>query len=239
MAFTNVIFDFDHTLVELGSHVDWRQAIRNIEQIYLEEGIPPRVVEECRGVGFRMMREVYDYMLGVLPQERVHQIQARAFNALESHELRGAEQAMPMEGVERVLFWLRTRGFQCAIVTSNGTRTVEYSLASLGLGHFFCRVFGRNARYRLKPYPDQNLACLKALGWREAETMLVGDSPDDIESAKPLSIFTVGVVSGLAKQDRLKAAGADRIVQGLAELPAVIEAAQAENVEAAGRKTPS
>lgn len=239
MRLTNVIFDFDHTLVELGPHVDWRQAIRDIEQIYLEEGIPPRVVEQCRGVGFRMMREVYDYMLGALPQERVLRIQARAFDALESLELRGAEQAMPMEGVERVLSWLRTRGLQCAIVTSNGTRTVEYSLASLGLGHFFCRVFGRNAKHRLKPYPDQNLACLKALGWRPAETVLVGDSPDDIESAKPLSILTVAVVSGLAKQDRLKGAGADRIVQRLSELPAVIESAQADNVDAAGRKTPN
>jgi len=234
MVLTNVIFDFDHTLVELGPHVDWRQAIRDIERIYLEEGIPPPVVEQSKGVGFRMMRQVYDYMLGALPQERVLQIQSRAFNALESHELRGAERATPIEGVEGVLSWLRSSDFQCAIVSSNGTGTVERSLACLGLSHFFCRVFGRDASHRLKPYPDQNQACLNALGWQPAETVLVGDSPDDIESAKPLSIFTVGVVSGLAKQDRLIGAGADRIIANFSELPAAIQSAQAANVKAGG-----
>jgi phosphoglycolate phosphatase-like HAD superfamily hydrolase len=51
----------------------------------------------------------------------------------------------------------------------------------------------------------------------------VGDSPDDILSAKPISIFTVGVVSGLAKQDRLLEAGADRIIHNLSELPSVVK----------------
>ena len=30
MPFQKIIFDFDHTLVRLGPHVDWRAAIREI-----------------------------------------------------------------------------------------------------------------------------------------------------------------------------------------------------------------
>ena len=66
MRFNKIIFDFDHTLVDFGAHVEWRRAIQDIEQIYLDEGIPKIIVEQSKGVGFKLMRSVHDYMLGSL-----------------------------------------------------------------------------------------------------------------------------------------------------------------------------
>ena len=103
MSFNKIIFDFDHTLVEFGAHVDWRRAIEEIENIYLEEGITPAVLEQSKGRGFKMMRAVYDHMLGAFTPQRVREIQGRVFNALEGYELRGAAKAMPMEGAEGLL----------------------------------------------------------------------------------------------------------------------------------------
>jgi len=223
MGLKNIIFDFDHTLVELGPHVNWRQAIQEIEYIYLREGVPAEIVEQSKGVGFKLMRTVYNYMQEALPSDRAKEIQGRVFNALESYELLGAERATPLDGTGSVLTWLRSNDYACAIVTSNGTAAVERSLECLGFSPFFNGVFGRDPSCRLKPYPDQNRACLTSLGWKAEETLLVGDSPDDILSAKPISIFTVGVVSGLAKQDRLLEAGADRIIHNLSELPSVVK----------------
>ncbi len=223
MKRNQIIFDFDHTLVELGPHVDWRRAIEEIESIYLKEGIPPKVLEQSRGVGFKLMRTVYDFMLEALPSDRTQQIQGRVFDALESYELQGAGRAKPLQETEPTLSWLRSKGYPCAIVTSNGTAAVGRILECLGISDCFNGVFGRDPPCRLKPYPDQNQACLTSLGWSAEETLLVGDSPDDILSAKPLSIFTVGVVSGLAKKDRLVEAGANRIIASLGELPSVVQ----------------
>ncbi len=223
MRLKRIIFDFDHTLVELGPHVNWRQAIQEIEDIYLREGVPAEIVEQSKGVGFKLMRTVYNYMQEALPSDRAKEIQGRVFNALESYELLGAERATPLDDTESTLSWLRTNNYPCAIVTSNGTAAVERSLECLGFSKYFNGVFGRDPSCRLKPYPDQNRACLTSLGWKAEETLLVGDSPDDILSAKPISIFTVGVVSGLAKQDRLLEAGADRIIHNLTELPSVVQ----------------
>lgn len=226
MAFRKIIFDFDHTLVKFGPHVDWRRAIRDIESIYLEEGIPPAIVNQSKGLGFRLMRTVYDHMLEVYPQERVRQVQGRVFNALESHEFVGIEKATPLEGTGRVLSWMQSNDFQCAIVSSNGNGAIARILERLELGGFFMGIFGRDVSCRLKPSPEQNRACLTSLGWEAEETLLVGDSPDDVLSAKPLAIFTVGVVTGLAKQERLVEAGADRIIHSLKELPSVVETIQ-------------
>lgn len=226
MPFQRVIFDFDHTLVRLGPHVDWRSAIREIEKIYADAGIPDAIIEECKGVGFKLMRTVYDYMKSALPVEQAMAIQGRAFRCLESYELQGADKAPPMEGAAELLTWLRRRGYACAIVSSNGSNAVERTLDVLGLKEFVSGVFGRDPLLRLKPHPDQNRACLESLGWNTEETLLAGDSPDDILSAKAISIFSVGVASGLAKEDRLREAGADRIIQSLAELPSIIDAAQ-------------
>ncbi len=218
----NIIFDFDHTLVELGPHVDWRRAIEEIESIYLNEGVPSKVVEQSKGVGFKLMRTVYDFMLEALPSERTKEIQERVFDALESYELLGAGRAKPLKETEPTLSWLRSNDFPCAIVTSNGTAAVESTLVCLGISDCFKGVFGRDPTCRLKPYPDQNRACLTSLGWRADQTLLVGDSPDDIQSAKPLAIYAIGVVTGRAKADQLLGSGADRIINDLSELPAVL-----------------
>jgi len=227
MRFHNIIFDFDHTLVELGSHVDWKGAVREIEGIYLSAGVPPELVEQNRGFGFRMMRTAYDHMHTAFAPERLREVQGRVFLALEAYEMQGVDRAPMMAGAEEVLSWLGSHGHQCAIVTSNGTRVVERALRRLGMGGFFSGIFGREVSCRLKPYPDQNRLCLRSLGWRAPETALVGDSPEDILSARPLSIFAVGVASGRAKQHQLLEAGADRAIDALAELPSVLEAAQA------------
>ncbi len=218
-----IIFDFDHTLAELGPHVDWRQAIQEIESIYLDEGIPPRVVEQSKGVGFKLMRTVYDFMLEALPSARSQEIQGRVFHALESYELRGAHKAEPMDDTERTLSWLKAKGFGCAIVTSNGTAAVGRAVESMGINHCFDGIFGRDPARRLKPYPDQNQSCLNTLAWDSKKTLLVGDSPDDMQSAKPLAIFAVGVVTGRAKADQLLQAGAHCIIQNLSELPSLVQ----------------
>jgi phosphoglycolate phosphatase len=223
MAFRNVIFDFDHTLVRLGPHVDWRTAVREIEKIYAVAGIPESVLQDCRGVGFKLMRTVYEHMMSSLPVEQAREIQWRAFNCLESYEILGADKAPPMEGAANLLSWLCDHGYPCAIVSSNGSQAVERTLESLGLKTFVAGVFGRDPLLRLKPHPDQNRACLDSLGWQAGETLLAGDSPDDILSAKALSIFSVGVASGLAKEERLREAGADRTIQNLGELPSIIQ----------------
>ncbi len=222
MRLNKIIFDFDHTIVDFGPHVEWRRAIQEIERIYLEEGIPPAIVGQSRGRGFQLMRTVHDHMLEVFSPERLKKVQGRVFSALDAYEFLGIDQASPMEGAEVVLSWLRSNAYQCAVVSSNGTGAIGRTLNRLGLSGFFAGVFGRDPSCRLKPYPDQNRVCLTSLDWWAEETLLVGDSPDDIMSAKPLSIFTVGIVSGLAKQEKLIEAGADRIIQGLAELPFVL-----------------
>ncbi len=226
MAFSKIIFDFDHTLVRLGPHVDWRQAVLDIESIYLEEGIPPAIVEQAKGLGFKLMRTVYDYMVEVFPPDRVCHVQGRVFSSLETREFLGMEKTTPVDGTAKVLSWLHSNDYQCAIVSSNGSNAIERILARLKLSGFFKGIFGRDASCRLKPSPDQNRACLNSLGWKAEETMLIGDSPDDILSAKPLSIYTVGVVSGLAKQEKLVEAGADRIIHNISELPSVVQTIQ-------------
>jgi phosphoglycolate phosphatase-like HAD superfamily hydrolase len=225
LKFTNIIFDFDHTLVEFGPHVDWKGAIQAIERVYLEEGIPVAVVEQSKGLGFSLMRAVYNHMLGVFPAERVHRVQSRAFAALEGYELLGVEKALPVDGAKNLLAWLESSSVQCAIVSSNATRVVESSLRHLGLDGFFRGVFGRDPSCRLKPYPDQNRLCLSSLGWKAEGTLLIGDSPDDILSAKPLSIFTVGIVSDAKREQRLLDSGPDRLIRNLSELPFILQTA--------------
>lgn len=70
----------------------------------------------------------------------------------------------------------------------------------------------------LKPNPHLVLRALDALRTQPGQTMLVGDSPSDMEAGRRAGVPTIGFANKPGKENRLIAAGARFVVRHLAEL---------------------
>jgi phosphoglycolate phosphatase-like HAD superfamily hydrolase len=75
----------------------------------------------------------------------------------------------------------------------------------------------------MKPYPDQILKCLEEMGIDPSQGLVVGDSVKDVQSAKSANVPVVSILSFFTRREAIERLGADEIIRGLRELPAVIE----------------
>ena len=116
-----------------------------------------------------------------------------------------------------------------AIQNSNGTRRTMAVLtnkpvnpsraivAALGLGEFFAHVYGGNSFATKKPDPLGANTVLEQTKSRPDETLIVGDSSNDILTGRNAGLWTCGVTYGFAPHT-LAIAPPDVIVDSPLEL---------------------
>lgn len=121
---------------------------------------------------------------------------------------------------------LRSRGIATAFTTGFSPATQQRILDSLGWADVVDQVLAPTAGLRGRPYPDLVLAAaLTAQVDDLANVVVVGDTSSDIETARRAQAgLAVGVLTGAHDEQTLLAAGADRVLASVADLPALIAA---------------
>jgi HAD superfamily hydrolase (TIGR01509 family) len=103
-----------------------------------------------------------------------------------------AEWVKPNEPVADMLGELKTRGCKLGLVTGKGRKTLDISLAMLGLETMFGAAVTGDDVARPKPDPEGVLTAMRRLGVIKEETVFVGDSDADIRAGKSAGVATVG-----------------------------------------------
>jgi phosphoglycolate phosphatase-like HAD superfamily hydrolase len=75
----------------------------------------------------------------------------------------------------------------------------------------------------VKPDPEHLEAALKVLGTSPEETVVIGDSRVDMQSAKGVGVIAVGLPTGVSTIEQLMDGGADYVVTSMADLPLLME----------------
>jgi phosphoglycolate phosphatase-like HAD superfamily hydrolase len=218
-----VVFDLDATLVNLGGFVDWRAAQRQVTEAYLACGCSEEAVKRCgeRNL-FDMLNIMEEQLQTMHPQDEAKRIQGRAYAVIDICEAQGVDQCQLMPGCVEALKWLRERGVKMGVATSNSQEVTERILELRELRSFFSAIVGRTPELRMKPYPDQILACFRMIGVDPRRGVVVGDSVRDVKAAKAAEIYVVAVPAHFTRRETLEQAGADSIISSLGELPAVL-----------------
>ena len=122
-------------------------------------------------------------------------------------------------GVERLLDALD----RPCCVASNGNRAkVEFTLGHTGLlPRFADRIFSADDVVHPKPAPDLFLHAARCLGALPQHTSVVEDTPTGIRAAKAAGMRAIGFAAMTPRQ-RLVEAGADALVDSMAELQALL-----------------
>jgi len=111
-----------------------------------------------------------------------------------------------------------------AVLTNKPTRFSAMILEGLRLARYFRYVHGGNSFERKKPDPMGMEALLRDLRVASRETLMVGDSAVDVQTARNANTWVCGVSYGLGS-DRLTGKFApDAMVDSLEELPKLIGA---------------
>ncbi len=126
-------------------------------------------------------------------------------------------------GVSALLGELRHRGIPTAIVSNKLQAGVD-ELYDKWFDATVAVAIGEREGMRRKPAPDMVEAALRALGARREETLYVGDSEVDIQTARASGLRCISVLWGFRGRAELEAAGATEFIESPPELLAYLEA---------------
>jgi len=215
-----VVFDLDATLVDLGEHVKWREAQGEVIQAYMARGCGENDIAQCSSKGlFNLMNEMDTRLMASKSKDEVMTIHEGIWRILDSYERRGVELCGFMPGTLVALNWIKKQGIKMGVCTSNSSEVAIGVLEKLEVSSFFDSVIGRTLSLRMKPYPDQVLACFKVMGVRPLDGVVVGDSHNDVLAGKAAGARTIAIPVYFTRREAMAAAKPDATIKSMEELP--------------------
>ncbi|HLS19620.1 MAG TPA: HAD-IA family hydrolase, partial [Paracoccaceae bacterium] len=113
-------------------------------------------------------------------------------------------------------------GWLLSVATGKARRGLEHFLLTHGLkSHFITTQCADDAPS--KPHPQMVLNCLAATGVDAQAAVMIGDTEFDMEMAKAAGCRRIGVSWGYHSVKRLRAGGAEHIVESFDELESVLD----------------
>ena len=174
-----IIFDVDGTLL-------------NTEPLYINAWI-----EAGPRFGYEIGREVPLKTRGVSVQLCVREFQKAYGDDFPFHEIRAERirianelfYSMPkeellMEGVQETLEALKEEGYSLAIASSTEINDTIEHLRHAGILEYFSSIVGGDMVEKGKPNPDPFLLAASMIGAKPSDCIVIGDSPNDILTAK-------------------------------------------------------
>ena len=218
MSLSAVVFDLDGTLVD--TLPDLSAAVEALLRERALDAPPAAEVRAMIGDGARRLVERAFAWAGAPVDADGLDVAHGRF--LEIYNAAPCRASRLYPGVETTLETLAGKGLRLGLCTNKPQAPTEAILEALGIERFFRAVIGGDAVPRRKPDPAHLLAVLDRLGVVPAAALMVGDSRNDLASARAAGVACVLVDYGYTPVPAQKL-GADRVIGGFAELLAALD----------------
>ncbi len=191
-----IIFDLDGTILDtledLGDSVNFA---------LLKNNLPRRTTEEIRsfvGNGIRLLIE------RAVPENTEPTIIDSCFDDFKAHyKGNSTNKTKPYEGIAEVLNELKKTNIKLALVSNKADFAVQ-EIVERYFPDTFQYATGEKEGIRRKPYPDSVFTAMEYLGSDKNNTVYVGDSEVDVETARNCGIPCVAVTWGFRDKDVLE-----------------------------------
>ena len=209
--YETIVFDLDGTLLDtLDDLTDATNAA------LVKFGLKTRTRDEVRSFVGNGIAKLIERAVG----EDGKQYQAEALDEFKRHYAKHcADKTAPYEGILSLLQTLQAQGIKTAVVSNKADFAVK-SLAKTYFDGLLLAAVGENeeAGIRKKPAPDSLLAVMEQLSATTENTVYVGDSEVDIQTAKNAGMECICVTWGFRDKALLIKEGGRIFVDTPAEI---------------------
>ncbi len=216
MRYSLAVFDLDGTILD--TLTDLAAAVN---AALSRHGYPKRGVGEVcsfvgNGVKKLIERAVPD---GTTPKET----DAVFEDFMAYYRLHCADATAPYDGIPEILSDLRAAGVRLAVL-SNKAHAATVALCERYFPQLFDAVLGEREAMgiRKKPAPDALLALMHEMGVTAGETVYIGDSDVDVQTAAAAGVDLLAVSWGFRSAKLLREAGATVIADSAEQLKNLI-----------------
>ena len=214
MKYKLIIFDLDGTVLDT-----LEDLCDSVNFALKEHSLPERTLSEVRAFVGNGIRRLIDLSV---PAETDVSITESVFECFKAqYKDHSCDKTRPYDGITELLERIRLNDLHTAVVSNKADFAVK-SLIVKYFGGLFSYSAGEKEGIPRKPAPDMVKNAIEFFGATADETLYVGDSEVDIETAKNSSIDSVIVTWGFRERSTLEEAGARNIAEDVKSLEAFI-----------------
>jgi phosphoglycolate phosphatase len=205
----NIIFDLDGTLV------DSKRDIAAAQHWVLGQlGVHSYEPEELYPL---IGKPLADTFARLLPKDLHERIPEATELYKNYYPPRSLETTTLFPGVKETLVTLRARGLRLATATTKLSAGTLRVMTHLGIAEHFDQIQGSD-NIPFKPDPSIITKILEDQSWEMRESLMVGDTDNDIMAGKRANIPTCGVTYGSLTREQMEQLTPDFIIHSLPEL---------------------
>jgi len=216
------LFDIDGTLVR-GARCHYMAFVHAVSKFYGME-------EDISGINYagktdpQILREVLE--MGNIPDKTIEENFQACLNYMTDYYLANVHQenVMALGGVKELLGELQKDEVLMGLTTGNLELIAHAKLNRAGIDKYFSfGGFGSDS-------PKRPCLVKKALerarelhGYQGDQVFVIGDTPRDVEAARPFKLRTIAVATGRYSTQELAETGADFVLESLDDINQVKE----------------
>jgi len=211
-CYSVIIFDLDGTLLDTVGDIGVAA-----NRVLLEAGYPTHPLAAYRqfvGSGIAVLFE------RALPKADVHpRVVAKCIARFErAYEACWNQATTPYQKIPQLLDELLELDYRLAVLSNKPDLFTQKCVSTYFAPYRFDPVFGQRPGVARKPDPQAVRAIMKYHDVSAKQTLFVGDSEIDIQTAQNAGIFSVGVAWGYRSPESLIAQGVDLLIDQPSDL---------------------
>ncbi len=202
-----VIFDMDGTVLYT---LDDLKTATNV--ILRQYGYPERSLDEVRQFVGNGIRKTIERAVPADVAENQELIDLMFTDFQKYYDVHCLDETRPYDGILELMDTLKAKGYKMAIVSNK----VDTAVKELNQHFFGDRVpvaIGEKPGVKKKPAPDTVFAALEELGSTKEESVYIGDSDVDFNTALNSDMPCISVLWGFRDRDFLERMGASTFAQ--------------------------
>ncbi len=205
-----VIFDLDGTLLDTLKDI----AI-SANHVLNEYGKSPIETQKYR---YLVGSGALALMQSILPNLSDEEYQ-KALEIFEKHYTKQFDvNTQKYEGISKMLTFFQVRGYKMAVLSNKPNRFTKMCVLKYLKNWNFDAVYGVREGVPKKPDPAGVFEILKELHVKPEETLYVGDTKIDMQTALSAGVTPIGVLWGFREKEELLEYGAKYIVANPSEI---------------------
>jgi len=211
-----IIFDFDGTLADVSLDFDlMKTKIAALGEVFLEERPVPNSTPALEWLE-ELVRQAME-----LDEAEGREFRTRGQLVITAMELDAAREGRLFEFTRPALSRLDATGIASGVITRNISAAVKIVFPDI---EACTRVFiPREDAARVKPDPDHLLRALKVVGADPGKSLMVGDHPMDIQTARNAGTLSAAVTTGRVEADGFASLSPDFIASDVSVLMADLD----------------
>ena len=201
-----IIFDLDGTLIDSADGI-----VEAFNYAMTQNGLPSQPRDEIvKHIGFSL-----DHMFGVFTDGNFDSLK-NDFTLKARHTV--VDSSNPLNGANETVVSLFESGYNLGIATTKWRRNIDSILIKLGWNEYFCEVIGGDEVTKIKPDPEMFSSLMALMKADPENTVIVGDTINDILPAKELSVRNVAVKSPYGDSKEVMSLNPDFFIEEIAHL---------------------